>query len=83
MNRRHLFFIQSLVDEREEFEESVYSNIYFKILYYFVILLFSFSYFVILFGKLSENINIYILISKYHLIGKIPFINMLNEEEFL
>lgn len=42
-----------------------------------MILLFSFSYFVILFGKLSENI--YILISKYPLIGKIPFINMLND----
>lgn len=37
MNKKHLIFIQSLVDEREEFEEIVYSNVYFKMLYYFAI----------------------------------------------
>lgn len=35
MKKKNLIFIQSLVDEREEFEENIYSSIYFKILYYF------------------------------------------------
>lgn len=82
MNKKHLIFIQSLVDEREEFEEIVYSNVYFKMLYYFAISLGTFFYFVILFGKLSENINIFNLIKKYSFnsfIGKLPLIDKFND----
>ena len=37
--KKILNFAETLVDEREEFEEDVYFNIYLKILYYFVVMI--------------------------------------------
>lgn len=55
MKKKNLIFIQSLVDEREEFEENIYLSIYFKILYYFFLFVITFFYFVILFYKIDGN----------------------------
>lgn len=55
MKKKNLIFIQSLVDEREEFEENIYSSIYFKILYYFFLFMITFFYFIILFYKIDGN----------------------------
>lgn len=55
MEKKFLIFIQSLIDDREEFEERIYFSGYFRILYFLLILLLSFGYFIILIKIFDEK----------------------------
>ena len=55
MEKKILIFIQSLIDDREEFEERIYFSGYFRILYFLLILLLSFGYFIILIKIFDEK----------------------------
>lgn len=55
MEKKFLIFIQSLIDDREELEEKIYFSGYFRILYFLLVLIISFSYFKVLIKIFEEK----------------------------